>query len=176
MSLSEEVIVLNDGKIKQQSPPHDTYTKPQNVFVAQFIGSPNINIFSGYLNEECLVIEELGQEIELPDGVTDEIRLAVPSGDVYVGIRPPSFETTNRDNAFSSEVKLKEHMGENVVLHLRLPENGREIRAVIPSQINPDIGESIKLGFDLSDPHIFDANSGEAITSGVQKPPSSPTR
>jgi multiple sugar transport system ATP-binding protein len=81
MSISDRIVVMRDGVAEQIGEPQDVYDSPVNLFVARFLGTPPINVFSGEIKEGMLYI---GDDAVLGAG-------GVPAQEVYVGIRPEGF-------------------------------------------------------------------------------------
>ena len=88
MTMGDRIVVMRKGVLQQQGPPELLYDEPANLFVAEFIGSPAMNVFRGRLDDGALVVGD--QRLELPQGLVDgRSGLAAYRGrDVAVGIRP----------------------------------------------------------------------------------------
>lgn len=174
MTLSDSVIVLNDGRIMQKSPPSEIYSAPENTFVAQFIGSPTINMFDGTLEGGALVADALDREIPVTRELQERIREET-GGALQLGIRPN--EITRTDDAseayLAGSVKVFEQMGDETILHLLLEGTEREIRVSVPPTVIPEQGDQFQFTFGHADVHVFDRETGETITNGldVPKPP-----
>lgn len=171
MTLSDSVIVLNDGNVMQKSPPNEIYNSPANTFVARFIGSPSINMFDAHLEDGQLVAEGF----EKPMPVTEEFVTRVrdqTNGELLLGVRPNNLEQTERetDAYLSGSVKVFEQMGDETILHLLLSATGDEIRVSVPPTVIPEQGEQFQLTLDHRDVHVFDRETGEAVTNSLEPP------
>ena len=126
MSISDLIIVMKLGVIQQIGNPQDVYDDPHNLFVAEFLGTPPINVFSGTVRDEMLYI---GEDAVLPvPGIADQ--------EVYAGIRPEGF-LADKDGPFQCERKRIEVMGRDMSVISTHPssKNGKDIRSLISSDI-----------------------------------------
>ena len=87
MSISDLIVVMKDGAVHQIGRPQDVYDDPANLFVAKFLGTPPINVFNGSVRGNLLYI-----------GETPVLRVSMPDGEVYVGVRPEGFELLTDDS------------------------------------------------------------------------------
>ena len=176
MTLSEEVIVINDGRIQQQSPPYEMYDEPENTFVAQFIGSPNINFFDAELRDGQLHVPSFTRPIDVPAAQVGPIEAATGRDGLTIGVRPAAMElVAGAEGArLETTAQLYEQLGDETILHTE-DETGAAVRALVPPEVTPAPGEAIRLTFDPEDVHVFDAETGEAILNGLgtDRPPGS---
>nr|CAZ90595.1 Maltose/maltodextrin import ATP-binding protein malK [Franconibacter pulveris] len=119
MTLADRIVVLNQGRIEQVGTPLELYDAPQNVFVAQFIGSPKMNLIHGKLLRggefDCEVELENRQRIRLPV----DARRAGDGEAVRLGIRPEHLEIVDLAGAdVEGEVLFVEHMGNETLLYV----------------------------------------------------------
>ena len=124
MSISDLIVVMKDGILQQIGKPQDVYDEPANLFVAQFLGTPQINVFDGEVKEEKLYI---GNEavLDVPG------RKNMP---VWVGIRPEGF-IPEADGPFTCRMDRVEVMGRDVSVVSTHPKmTGRCIRSIISSE------------------------------------------
>jgi len=82
MSISDQIVVMKLGEMQQMGKPQDVYNSPANLFVAQFLGTPPINVFKGRVE---------GKKVIVGDDVVLEMKEALDNKDVYVAIRPEGF-------------------------------------------------------------------------------------
>lgn len=134
MTLADKIVVLKSGKIEQYGTPKELYAHPNSLFVAQFIGSPKMNVFAPLA---------LGNRTSIADNV------------VKLGIRPEHLRVSD-NGLFSGKLKLCEYVGAGSLLHVDVPDVGVFL-VQIHGQETPTIGTPIKLEFDLDDLHYFDA-------------------
>ncbi|HET6675101.1 MAG TPA: sn-glycerol-3-phosphate ABC transporter ATP-binding protein UgpC, partial [Nitrospiraceae bacterium] len=120
MTLGDVIVVMERGRIRQADPPHQTYLQPANPFVAGFIGTPPMNLWSGTLDrrEEAWGFRRGSLEFPLP-ALPSDIQ-AHAGADVIVGVRPediriePTAETSVRLNA---TIDVSEDLGADQILH-----------------------------------------------------------
>jgi ABC-type sugar transport system ATPase subunit len=148
MTLADRIVILNQGNIEQVGTPEEIYNDPANIFVAQFIGTPKMNILD--VNEENIFSENtiklLGNDIKF-----DKLKLNKTKH--FVGIRPEHLKANqNTQFTFNPEIELIENLGNEKIAYMKKDEH--QLSAKIPS--NVEIGNSI--GFDLNDIFIFDEN------------------
>ena len=123
MSISDAIVVMKDGIVQQIGAPQEVYDHPANLFVAQFLGTPQINTFKGKVVGGKLYI---GEESVLDVKCADQ--------DVYVGIRPEGF-VPDENGRFTCCLSQVEVMGRDrsVVCTHSASENA-SVRAIIPSE------------------------------------------
>ena len=158
MSISDLIIVMKEGVIQQVDEPQKVYTDPVNLFVAKFLGTPEINVFKGTVSNGELY---LGEEsvLDVP---------GVPDGDVSVGIRPEGF-ILSENGRLTMELKRVEEMGRDTSVIAAHPAAEKPaVRAIISSENEVDKSkETVK--FDLK-PHrtyLFDAETEKRIYFGA---------
>ena len=129
MSLSDEVLVLKDGRVRQHAPPLELYARPADVFTATFVGSPRINLWRGPCEGGALRAE--GVSVPLP------ARLAC-GRTAWVGVRPEDVELAPepRPGAWEARIEIVEAMGDRVQLGLRV--GGESLRALTPARDWPE--------------------------------------
>ena len=150
MSISDLIIVMKDGVINQIGKPQQVYDDPVNLFVAQFLGTPAINVLEGELKGGRLWI---GDEavLEMP-GKAD--------GAVWVGIRPEGF-ILDENGPFTCRLDRVEVMGRDVsVVCTHEKMTGRNMRAIIPAENIADTGkETVRFSLKPYKVFVFDRES-----------------
>ncbi len=170
MTLSEEVLVMNHGELQQQSPPFELYTKPVNMFVARFIGSPNINFFPARYRDGQLVVEGFDRTITVPEEAQAELSHVDAETALQIGIRPNALELAETDDAyFGASTNIYEQLGDETILHttMSIDDEERNVRAMVPPTFTPNENTPVTFTFDRSAVHVFDDYSGEAIVNGL---------
>jgi ABC-type sugar transport system ATPase subunit len=114
MSLSDDVLVLKDGKVRQAAPPLELYARPADVFTATFVGSPRMTVWEGTREGACFSAR--GVRLPVPDGIAETA--------LYAGIRPEDVEVSEdaRPGALEGTLALAEPMGERTLVTVRLGE------------------------------------------------------
>lgn len=160
MTLADRIIVLKDGKIMQTGSPTELYDNPANVFVAQFLGSPKMNILAAELTETGIRVP--GQnEVAFTNGVSP-----LP---IQLGIRPEVISLVSPDKGlFSGQVTMNEFHGGSRTVIADIGA-GISVTLQISAGQSPLLGEHIGLHCDTDNFHIFHSN-GERLqpTGGNQ--------
>ena len=148
MTLADRIVILNHGNIEQVGNPDEIYNDPANVFVAQFIGTPKMNILK--INSEDVItnnqINFLGNKVFI-EGINFSKK------NYYFGIRPEHFSVSDENEyKFEPTIDLIENLGNEKIAYIKT--NQYEISAKIPSQIS--IGNTI--GFNSKNIFVFDEN------------------
>ena len=148
MTLADKIVVLRDGRIEQVGSPIELYERPQNAFVAQFIGSPKMN----FMPAETLSSANAGS-----------LGITVKAG-LTIGIRPEHFRTTTAARALvSARLELVENLGEYALVHM-LTKGGDEVIVKMDAQPKQAPGEVMHLTVGKNDFHVFDAASGQRVS------------
>ena len=154
MSISDLIVVMKLGVVQQIDSPQEVYDNPVNLFVANFLGTPPINVFVGKVENEKVYVGD--SAIGLAEGVNDQ--------EVYIGIRPEGFEL-NSEGAFALDLKNVEIMGRDVSVVLSHESSVKPIiRAIISSDSKIDMSAE-KINFNIK-PHklfIFNKETEERI-------------
>ena len=163
MTLADRIVIMKDGFIQQIGSPQDLFNRPNNLFVATFIGSPQMNLMDGILTDDYNII--IGENIvELSDAKKEELRQRnILSQDIIVGVRPENVEICKQDdpNALSGEIKVIEMMGSTIHAHIETS-FGANIVAVISITNLPQeeldkiaVGETIYFNWQSRLVHLF---------------------
>ena len=171
MTLGTRIVVLKDGVIQQVDTPQNLYEKPQNLFVAGFMGSPQMNFLDAVVSEKDGVasLEIDGKSIPLPPAKSKKlIEGGYVGKTVTFGIRPEDvYDSEIMVNAapvtFDSKVKVYELLGAEVFLYFDLGQF--PITARVDSRTNARPGDSIKFAFDVEKIHVFDKETEKTITN-----------
>jgi multiple sugar transport system ATP-binding protein len=147
MTLSHRIVVLKDGIIQQIGTPEEIYVRPENVFVAAFVGSPRINLLDGAIEGNKIKCNSL----TLPLPCLTEKPL-VTSRKIAVGIRPEDIFVETSDGV-EADVVLIEPIGSQAIVTLQLTD--MLLKAIIPASQTISSGR-IKIGFDTNKFHVFD--------------------
>ena len=170
LTMGTRIVVMKDGFVQQIDSPINLYNKPCNMFVAGFIGSPQMNFVSCKATEDDGVISlHFGDNsIKVPEGVAAKIREAdCLNKEVTLGIRPEdlhdeeSFLSLNPDTVIDAHVEVTELMGAETYLYLKVHDSS------FTARVNPrstaQVGDDIKIGVDVNKIHLFDKETEVAI-------------
>ncbi|MEM1289229.1 MAG: sn-glycerol-3-phosphate ABC transporter ATP-binding protein UgpC [Pseudomonadota bacterium] len=154
MTLADKIVVLSAGQIEQVGSPRELYERPGNLFVAQFIGSPKMNVMPCSTDESSFKIEGHGSG-PYPFGQSG--RQAA-----HVGIRPEHIAlTAPQDAHVSGTVDVTEYLGADTYLYVTPP--GMETLIVRASgSETAKVGDEVGLIFEDGHTHFFDAD-GQAV-------------
>ena len=172
MTMGTRIVVMKDGFIQQVSAPQNLYECPANLFVATFIGTPQMNTITGtVLDEGGKTYVQIGQfKVPLPDdkGRKPEV-LAYAGKEVIVGMRPENLydEPENlqkwSDSVVEAHVDLVEMMGSESYLYLLL--EGQNFIARVSPTSTARSGDKVKIAIDNSKIHLFDKDTEKTITN-----------
>ena len=171
MTLGTRIVVMKDGVVQQVDTPQNLYDKPGNLFVAGFMGSPQMNFLDAVVDVQgdkaCLQIA--GQSIELPPAKAKKLIEGGYAGKtVTFGIRPEDVDDSemvvNTSKAvFESTINVYELLGAEVYLYFDLAEF--PITARVDSRTTARPGDKVKFAFDVEKIHIFDKETEQTITN-----------
>ena len=170
MTLGTRIVVMKDGIVQQIDSPQNLYDKPCNLFVAGFMGSPQMNFIDATARvaggKAYLDVE--GQSIELP---ADKAKALIDGGyngkQVVFGIRPENIIEVKGDQkapyAFESKVNVYELLGAEVFLYFDLGSSNITARVEPTTKVRP--GDTVKYTFDTNKIHVFDKETELTITN-----------
>lgn len=164
MTMADRIGVLNLGKILQIGTPEDIYERPQNVFVAKFVGSPAINTFEAIVEKDKLNIGEEKMICCLTKKQCSSLE-KIDGKEVIFGIRPEDIEITRaRKDQYSikSEVYFSQSMGAEDILNLNISQ-GLLLRAIAPPKILVKTGETVFANINMERAHLFDKDTENRI-------------
>jgi multiple sugar transport system ATP-binding protein len=163
LTMASRIAIMKDGLIEQVGTPHDVFAKPSNVFVASFIGTPQMNLVEGILKsftDGKASVVVAGQDLTI--GADPAVSRLRPSK-VTIGIRPRAF-VVSQDRArdtIAAQAELIEPMGAETLIHARTTDGG-DIRVVVPREKRVRVGESLHLRPDVRQTHFF-GEDGRAV-------------
>ena len=168
MTMGDRVAVLNHGEIEQCASPRDLYDTPTNVFVAQFIGSPQINLFDATLaSQNGQTVAMLGTEtIYLPDQVRQNLDKQRGADSVVLGVRAEALIPATKDKAdLTLEALFIEELGSEAMVHGTLVGDSTT-RCVARRAAGQPLtaGDTLSLRLDRDKLHFFDQTTGNRIT------------
>lgn len=170
MTLGTRIVVMKDGVIQQVDTPTEIYNHPANLFVAGFIGSPQMNMTYGQTSVQngkaCVkIFDEL---VEIPaDKVAKVKEKNAENIEVIVGIRPENIYNAEEDIekycdvTFDGVVELKENLGAETYIHVK--KEGASFIIKARKSVDYNIGDPIEFGFDVDKIHLFDREEQNTI-------------
>ena len=172
MTLGTRIVVMKDGVIQQVDTPQNLYEKPANLFVAGFMGSPQMNFLDATVKVEGDVAKLCfaGKEIPLPPAKSKKLIEGGYDGKIVTfGIRPEDiydsqmYIESSPQSVFESTVKVYELLGAEVYLYFDLEEF--PITARVDQRTTSRPGDTVKFAMDVEKIHVFDKDTELAITN-----------
>ncbi|TPW32953.1 ABC transporter ATP-binding protein [Pararhizobium mangrovi] len=153
MTMADRIVVMNAGQIEQVGEPRELYRDPDNLFVASFIGTPEINRFSGTITDgevllDCGFAFSSSLSADLPNGTA-----------IVCGVRPQHLNLAS--DGMEAEVLLVEPTGDGEEIEVQL---GTEpVTLVTSGHRVPSVGERVFVRIDTNEALLFDAETGRRI-------------
>ncbi len=148
MTLADRIVVLNAGEVEQIGTPNEVYTNPASTFVANFIGSPPMNLVPGVV---------ANGEIKIGDATLPASGL--PDGSHTIGIRPEHISLSTNGTGLPLDLDTVEDLGANRLIHAR---TGAETLTINSSLLPGEMQEGLKAVVSPEDMRLFDPTTGKA--------------
>ena len=176
MTLGDRIVIMKDGVVQQIGTPQEVFDTPNNLFVAGFIGTPQMNFFRGSLEKagEGYQIQCMGAVLSLtPEQAARLAQKGQGSGEVIVGVRPEHIQLqAQEENAISATVEVSELMGSEVYLHAVVG-SGEAAQDVVmripttdlPAQYRGNVPYGTQMHFTFSSQlvHLFDPATEKSL-------------
>lgn len=166
MTMGTMIVVMKDGLIQQFDVPSIIYDYPANLFVATFIGQPQMNIFDAIITNHggAYSISFAGCETELPQKIVDRLLCKVEGSKfVTLGIRPENFSLCNdsftEKNVLSGTIDIAEYLGHENLLHIKVEGKEENIILSAPASMHFESNQKIHLSFNADYLHLFDKDT-----------------
>ncbi|MEJ0085290.1 MAG: ABC transporter ATP-binding protein [Pseudomonadota bacterium] len=161
MTLSDRIVVLQDGKVQQQGAPLEIYRHPANAFVARFIGSPQMNLFAGEIGPGPAV---RAGSLVLPLSHVPGVRSPPATGAVQLGLRPEEIQLKPFQNSIAvpATVELVEHLGHGAIVHYAL-EHSQKLVGLESRDTSVGAGWRGNVHVNLEGIKLFDAQTGASL-------------
>ena len=150
MTLGDRIVVINNGIVEQVGTPKDIYSKPNTKFVAEFIGSPQMNIFNCKIDNGIAKI----------DNNSINLNKSINVDDASIGIRPDDIQISD-SCSISCKANLVEYLGSDMIIYSNMGD--QEFSCKLSSKIDVKAGDEFKFDILPSLVHIFDNSSGKRI-------------
>ena len=150
MTLGDRIVVINNGIVEQVGTPKDIYSKPNTKFVAEFIGSPQMNIFNCKIDNGIAKIDN--NSINLNKSINIE--------NASIGIRPDDIQISN-SGSISCKANLVEYLGSDMIIYSSIGD--QEFSCKLSSKIDVKAGDEFKFDIQASSVHVFDNSSGKRL-------------
>jgi multiple sugar transport system ATP-binding protein len=169
MTLGQRVVLLNHGVIEQVGTGSDLYNHPRTLFVAEFIGSPPMNLLTGEFVPDgngALSFRVGARGLDVPPAIADSYRPVI-GRKVVLGLRPHHVGVATDSSSAPDRCTVRvtptvvERLGEYTLLHTEL--EGNRLTAKVDPDVACRAGEEVELALHLTKMRLFDASSGQAI-------------
>lgn len=175
ITLGDRIVIMKDGFIQQVGTPAEVFNQPKNIFVAGFIGTPQMNFFKGKLSKDGSKYNILyaGQEFPLSPEIS--ARLAdrkVDAMEIEFGVRPEHIILTAPDAVqphVKASVRVSEMMGSSIHLHVHTVDGDDAVIVIQTVDLNPEkragfkFNDEVNFTFGDSVPHLFNPVTGENL-------------
>jgi multiple sugar transport system ATP-binding protein len=169
MSLADRIVVMRSGAVQQIGTPDQIYHKPRNVFVASFLGSPQINLIDGVLKDDAVGARFSCGDMSI---ALNQPGLAKHSGrEVILGVRPEDFRVSPAGDV-RAVVELVSPQGSEQYVSTRIA--GVEIMLRLDNHQKVSPGDALHLNVDQTQMHVFDRKTGDSLTAGLAPPANHP--
>lgn len=157
LSMADKIVVLNNGEVQQVGTPFEIYNNPSNIFVAKFIGSPQINLFNLYIEENYILIDKL-IKLDKPKMFKNLI-----NGQYIIGLRAEDvFKTDNlQDKFIEGFIEKVEYLGSETIFYIL--HRGIEFTLKHCGRSNMKVGDKINISFNFNNANIFDVLTKKRI-------------
>ncbi len=173
MTLGDRIVIMRDGFIQQIGTPQEVFNHPANLFVAGFIGTPQMNFFDAELEKtgDKYSVMLYGTEFAISEEKQASLRAhGAAAGPVVLGVRPEHIMLCDKGaTCVKATVDVSEMMGSSIHLHVNA--NGKDVVLVIATVDLPEdhkfgyrYGEEVSFTFSENVVHVFDKESGKALT------------
>ncbi|RJT06805.1 ABC transporter ATP-binding protein [Halococcus sp. IIIV-5B] len=159
LTMSDRIIVLDEGELQQFASPSEVYDQPVNRFVADFIGEPSMNFFDVTLDGHRLFAP--GFEYSLGPDVAETVRGRQRDEALELGVRPEDISLSERGD-ITARVEVVENAGSDNYLYLDV--GGSECTVRVSGNVDVTRGAELSISFEPDDIHIFDRATGENIS------------
>ena len=168
MTMGDRIAVMNAGVVEQFDTPENLYYNPDNLFVAAFIGSPQMNFFNATLfqTSDGYVMSLGDTRLKIPEIISDRFKREVSNEKVIVGLRPENifYEEIGDDyKGLSVRANKVEQLGSDTYVYFDTPFSANECVARFNPPRDIRVGDLVGLKFDLAQINIFDNESHENI-------------
>ncbi len=180
MSMADRIVIMHEGSLQQVGTPQEVYNQPETVFVAQFMGSPSMNLIGGRIQSQNALYPDSTETGEPALHLTytdvwfkvsvEQISRIGQSDEIIFGIRPEHITVSKEpiEKGFTATVHLVEALGSVNIIDILLGENGETgdlilLRARTHPAFKPDVGQPIWFDFDIKQVHLFDRHTEQVI-------------
>ena len=174
MSMADRIAVMHQGRLQQLGAPQEVYNQPKSLFVAEFMGSPSMNLIDGEIQsqagEDVLHVTHTDIGLALSDKQMAQVQREATNNKLVLGVRPEHIVVSKEpvNGKIQASVHLVESLGSVNIIDIFLGENSKTGNLIIfRARTHPAFqvatGQSVWLDFDEKHTHLFDWYTGKAI-------------
>ena len=171
MTLGTRIVVMKDGVVQQVDTPQNLYNEPGNLFVAGFIGSPQMNFLDAVVEQQGkdVYLNVSGNRIKLPAAKAEKVIAGGYAGkSVIMGIRPENLtdeeeKVATSDAVLEAKIEVYELLGAEVYLYFTLA--GANMTARVNPRTEARTGDTVKFAIDVDKIHVFDKETELTISN-----------
>ncbi|MFC6463612.1 ABC transporter ATP-binding protein [Marinilactibacillus sp. GCM10026970] len=167
MTMGDRIVVLNDGHLEQVDTPLNLYAFPKTKFVAEFIGSPQMNIFPTTLHveDDKSYIYFQNQSMTMGSSIQNRLPKQAVTQPVYAGVRPEAFELSEDENGETISVTVEnvENMGSDTYIFFHVEDREQLMIARVPSDAEIAYGDLVHLKVNFNKWHLFDQETEQSL-------------
>jgi sn-glycerol 3-phosphate transport system ATP-binding protein len=163
MTMSDRLALMRNGRIVQCGSPADVYARPATRFVAEFVGTPSINILEARLEGDGadLTVDLGFGRLALPAELAGQVPAGRREGRVDFGIRAEDVRVVREAPLAKARVSIIENAGADLYVYLEV--NGSGLTARCSPDLGLAVGDTVGFAFSAYKAHLFDAESGQAF-------------
>ena len=169
MTLGTRIVVIKEGDIQQVGAPSHLYNHPVNLFVAGFIGSPQMNFMDAVVEVkgDDVFLHVADSTLKVPEDKTKELKESYDGKTIVLGIRPENISddkediAANPDNIIKSKIDVRELLGAEVFLYFDV--DGKQTTARVSPHTKLQVGDEATFAIDMDKCHLFDKETEQNI-------------
>jgi multiple sugar transport system ATP-binding protein len=166
MTMADRISLINKGRLIQLDSPLNIYQHPNQLFVADFIGSPPTNFIdcTPTLKEGTVILEAPGFTIELPKSISDSLGKTIVDKEVVLGIRPEDISLHKKQSSkkqIKGKVYALEPLGSSTIIDVEI--DNKLFKTEVPVGFETKINDDIWMNLNHEKIHIFDKKSGKCL-------------
>ncbi len=162
LTMADRIVVLHGGRIQQIGTPVEIYTKPKNLFVATFIGKPQINLLNFvFKNQQAILFNDVYLNLGL------NFTSLTENEEYILAIRAEHVKPTNHEYGMETIIEKVEYMGSDIILYLHRGETTFTMKSY--DNLDYKEGQTLHITFDSSYAHVFNKKTHERIELSNEK-------
>ncbi len=158
MTMGERIGILSKGRLIQVGTPYEIYNSPVNTYVAEFVGTPAINLFDGFIQQSRVIIIKDEFEFELDQSILN--RLNGFTGEAKIGIRSEDIDLAV-EKGTEGRIYGIEDMGMGKIVTIKI--NDHLLRATVDAKYHFEIDTNVRFQMDTEKLHFFNKDSGKNL-------------